>query len=446
MTSELGDERDPETGAFDADEWFRAQFGGDAEPTPPPVAPTPPVVPAQPVVPPAPVVPPPLVPPLVPPTAAPTYPQAFPPAAPPQFPPAAPPVTPPVAQPTYSVPSQPGFPPAGAPLFPPAAPAVPPVQPAFPPTLPPGPLPFSAPPFTEPAPTQLAPIIEPEPTQPAEIIPAAPSRGAATELLAQPDDGGALDALFGSDSFQEYDDTLISAVPRSNRRGGGGDGVDGGDGTPGEKAPLGRTQKILLWVAGSLVAVLALVAIFFVGTRIPLLLGPAPGVEPLPSASASPSASATPRPIGPVPLGEYRWDEVWGGECIQPFVDAWQEEVKVVDCATPHGGQLVLRVPFPSPQSTTEPAPEGAPTGLVAKIPYPGEEALAAQMSLLCSAAGVIDLSAAGGVTDLQVQGAYPVSEEQWDAGERDYFCFVSRSSGEPITGSLAVPPPAPVP
>ncbi len=430
MTSELGDERDPDTGAFDADEWFRAQFGGDSEPAPPPVVPppavpAPPVAPTTPVVPPAPVTPPPLVPPLAPPPAPSTATPAYPPA----------------------------FPPAGSPQFPPAAPAVPPAQPAFPPAVPPSPvppspMPLSAPPFTEPAPTQLAPIIEPEPTQPAEIIPAGPATGAATELLAQPDDGGALDALFGSDSFQEYDDALISAVPRSNRRGGGGggDGVDGGEGTPGEKAPLGRTQKILLWVAGSLVAVLALVAIFFVGTRIPLLLGPAPGVETLPTPSASPSASATPRPVGPVPPGEYRWDEVWGSECIEPFVDAWQEELRVVDCATPHGGQLVLRAPFPSPQSTTEPAPEGAPTGLVAKIPYPGEEALAAQMSLLCSAAGVIDLSAAGGVTDLQVQGAYPVSEEQWDAGERDYFCFVSRSSGEPITGSLAVPPPAPVP
>lgn len=444
MMSELGDERDPETGGFDADEWFRTQFGGEAEPTPPPVAPAPPAVPAQPVVPPAPVVPP-----LVPPAAAPAYPQAFPPAAPP---PVIPPVIPPVAQPTYPVPTQPGFPPAGAPLFPPAAapaaaPAVPPVQPAFPPavppTVPPGSLPFSAPPFTEPAPTQLAPIIEPEPTQPAEIIPASPATGAATELLAQPDDGGALDALFGSDSFQEYDDALISAVPRSNRRGGGGDGVDGGDGTPGEKAPLGRTQKTLLWVAGSLVAVLALVAIFFVGTRIPLLLGPAPGVETLPTPSASPSASATPRPVGPVPPGEYRWDEVWGGECIEPFVDAWQEELTVVDCATPHAAQLVLRAPFPAPQSTTEPAPEGEDPGFVATIPYPGEEALAAQMSLLCSAAGVINLAAAAAVTDLQVQGAYPVSEEQWDAGERDYFCFVSRSSGEPITGSLAIPAPA---
>jgi hypothetical protein len=42
------------------------------------------------------------------------------------------------------------------------------------------------------------------------------------------------------------------------------------------------------------------------------------------------------------------------------------------------------------------------------------------------------------------VQGAYPATAEQWEAGQRDIFCFVSRSSGEPLTGSIAVPQAAP--
>ena len=355
---ELGDERDPETGAFDADEWFRTQFGGQPAPEPPPAQP-------------------------------------------------APPAAPPVLPGTFSPP--------------PALVEPPPTMPAF--------LPPPMPPVFEPAPTQLTPTVELEPTQPSEIITsAAPLGDAATELLREPEEGGALDELFGNDSFQEYDDTLIAAVPRSSRRGGGGD--DGAQAVA-EKVPLGRTQKILLWVAGSLVAVLAIVAIFFIGTRIPLLLGPAPGAVPSPTATPSPSPTVVERLVGPVAPGEYRWDEVWGGECLEPFVDAWQNEVTVVDCAAPHGGQLVLRAPFPAPEGAT------------ALVPYPGEEALAAQMSLLCSAPGVLNLAAAGAVTDLQVQGAYPVSEEQWDAGERDYFCFVSRSSGEPMTGSLAIPAPA---
>ncbi len=395
----MSDERepDPDTGAFDADEWFRTQFGGE-----------------QPPVPPAPAAPPTLPPPAAPPTPPP-------PAAPPTLPP---PPTPFVAAP------------------PPTTPSV---------AVPPPTTPFAAEPppaLIEPAPTQPAAVIEPEPTQPAEIVPpavvGAGAGDAATELLREPEPGGALDELFGETSFQEYDDTLIPAAPRSSRRGdgGGASGGDSGDGGAGgtdgagasaERAPLSRNQKVLLWVAGSLVAVLALVGVFVVGTRIPLLLGPAPGAEPSPTATPSASPSATARPVGPVAPGEYRWDELLGGECLEPYIDAWQDEYTVVDCAQPHGGQLVLRAPVPPPAGATEVGP------------YPGEEVLAAQMLLLCSGPGVLNLSAAGGLTDIVVQGAFPVSAEAWDEGEQDYFCFVSRSSGEPLTGSLAVPvaPPA---
>ena len=381
----MSDERepDPDTGAFDADEWFRTQFGGEQPPAPP-----------------APEVPPTLPPP----------------AAPPTLPP---PTTPFVAAPPPTTPSV----------------AVPPPTTPFVAEPPPA--------LIEPAPTQPAAVIEPEPTQPAEIVPPAVAGAgagdAATELLREPEPGGALDELFGETSFQEYDDTLIPAAPRSSRRGdgGGASGGDGGgnapDGASAERAPLSRNQKVLLWVAGSLVAVLALVGVFVVGTRIPLLLGPAPGAEPSPTATPSASPSATARPVGPVAPGEYRWDELLGGECLEPYIDAWQDEYTVVDCAQPHGGQLVLRAPVPPPAGATEVGP------------YPGEEVLAAQMLLLCSGPGVLNLSAAGGLTDIVVQGAFPVSAEAWDEGEQDYFCFVSRSSGEPLTGSLAVPvaPPA---
>ena len=295
MMSELGDERDPETGAFDADEWFRTQFGGqpaaEQPVVPQPVVPPPPVVPAQPVVPP--------VQPVQPAQPAPpVYPPA--PPAPPVYPPLHPPVSPP----------PPAFPGSFAP--PPSLVEPTPTMPAvLPPSLLPvfEPAPTQLTPVVEPAPTLFTPMVELEPTQPSEIVTStAPLGDAATELMRQPEEGGALDELFGNDSFQEYDDTLISAVPRSTRRGGGvGDGGDGGTDGTGEKAPLGRTQKILLWVAGSLVAVLALVAIFFLGTRIPLLLGPAPGAIPSPTASPSPSATEVVRPVGPVPPGEYRW-------------------------------------------------------------------------------------------------------------------------------------------
>ncbi len=295
-------------------------------------------------------------------------------------------------------------------------------------------LPPTQPAVLEPDATQPSAVIELEPTQPSAIVDvptaAQPLGDAATELLRQPEEGGALDELFGSDSFQEYDDTLIAAAPRSSRRGAGGDGAGGGTDAPpppaaGERAPLGRQQKVLLWVAGSLLALLALIALFFLGTRIPLLLGPAPGAEPSPTATPSPTPTATERPVGPVAPGEYRWDELWGGECLEPYVDAWQEEYTVVDCAEPHTAQLADRAPFPLPEGATE------------QGPYPGAEALAAQISLLCGRPGVIDLVAAAAFTDIQVQGAYAVTEEQWDDGMQDFFCFASRSSGEPLTVSI---------
>ncbi|OYX55185.1 MAG: hypothetical protein B7Y93_05090 [Micrococcales bacterium 32-70-13] len=377
----MTDERDPgsdgpDTGGFDADAWFRSQFGSPAP---------------EPVVPPAP--------------------------AP----------EPPAAQPVPDLP-----PPVDpfAPVDPFGTFAPPPALVEPPPTLP-AVLPVAQPAVLEPEPTQPSAIIEPEPTQPSAIVDAArPLGDAATELMRQPEEGGALDELFGAESFQEYEEALIPAAPRPSRRGSGGEPPAPGEPAP-PRAPLGRTQKTLLWVAGALVALLALVAIFFVGTRIPTLLGPAPGAEPSPTATPSPTPTATARPIGPVDPGEYRWDELGGGECLEPYVDAWQDEYTVVDCAEPHGGQLVRRAEFPLAEGELEPGP------------YPGEEALAAQMSLLCTAPGVLDLAAAGGLTDVQVQGAFPATEEQWDSGARDYFCFASRSSGEPITGSLAPPAPA---
>ena len=50
----------------------------------------------------------------------------------------------------------------------------------------------------------------------------------------------------------------------------------------------------------------------------------------------------------------------------------------------------------------------------------------------------MINIAAAGAFPTVQVQGSYPVTEEQWEAGERRYYCFLSLASGEPITGSLA--------
>ena len=137
-----------------------------------------------------------------------------------------------------------------------------------------------------------------------------------------------------------------------------------------------------------------------------------------------------------------------GGECLDPFIDGWQDEYTVVDCAEPHGGQLVYRAWFPDPEPDPDADPAIPQTVRPGSHPYPGAEELALQISLLCSAPGVVDLAVAGQYADAQIQGTYPATEEQWDENPT-YYCFVSRSSGEPLTGSVAIPPaptqPAPV-
>lgn len=61
-------------------------------------------------------------------------------------------------------------------------------------------------------------------------------------------------------------------------------------------------------------------------------------------------------------------------------------------------------------------------------------------MNLACTAPAVLDSAAAAAYPDLQFQAGYPVSAEQWAEGQRDYLCFISRSAGEPLVGSVAVP------
>lgn len=194
------------------------------------------------------------------------------------------------------------------------------------------------------------------------------------------------------------------------------------------RAEAPRRPGILVIVAGALAAVLALIGLFLLGTRIPEWTA-APSPEPTPEPTVgtptpTPTPSPTPvaRPTAPAAPGVHEWTALFGGECLAEYVDPWQLEFTVVDCAEPHPAQLTYRGPL-----STD-----------AAAPYPGEEAIASQIPVICGAPTGLDLATAGAYADLQVQAAYPVSAEAWEAGERDYFCFVTRASGEPITGSVA--------
>lgn len=136
--------------------------------------------------------------------------------------------------------------------------------------------------------------------------------------------------------------------------------------------------------------------------------------------SSAPTASLP--GVGPLPAGTWAWNALLGGECVQPFDSVWAEEFTVVDCAVAHTAQLVATAELPDPS-------------------FPGQEALAVSVSSLCQAQGVVDVAAAGTYGDVQVSGTFPVTQEQWDAGERSYYCFVDRAGGGELTGSLAGTP-----
>ncbi|PPI05603.1 septum formation family protein [Rathayibacter sp. AY1B8] len=192
---------------------------------------------------------------------------------------------------------------------------------------------------------------------------------------------------------------------------------------------LSRRRLLIGLIAAGAVIILA--GLFAIG----IAVGSAGGrAEPqaVPVVSETPTAEPTPSPtptatlptVGPLPVGTWAWSALLGGECVEPFDSVWAEEFTVVDCAGAHSAQLV------SAAELTDAA-------------FPGQDALAVTVSSLCQAQGVVDVAAAETYGDVQVAGAFPVTQEQWDAGERSYYCFVDRAGGGELTGSLAGTPSA---
>ena len=232
-----------------------------------------------------------------------------------------------------------------------------------------------------------------------------------------------LDALFGEAAFVVYEEApIVPPPPRRQPAAGPGQELVAVPMAPRRpRAPITKTQKVLMGVAGGLVATLALIALFVLGTRLSSAFPP-PAVAA--SASPSPAPGGGPLAVGPVAPGPHAWDELLGGECLDPFENAWQDEYVVVDCTGPHAAQHVFRGVFDDPSGTV----------------YPGVDELQSRMTPLCTSPTVIDFAVAGTVPDLQLTASFPVDAEQWDRGDRDYFCFVDRAGGEPLTGSLVVP------
>jgi hypothetical protein len=180
--------------------------------------------------------------------------------------------------------------------------------------------------------------------------------------------------------------------------------------TPEDQAKF--RQGLMLTVGGILVAIAALTA-WVVG-----------GIVATPTAAPEPTETAAPAlPTATQPPGEYPFGQLFGGECIDPFVDAWAETFTVVDCATPHAAQLVY-------------AGDLAIDGTYPS--YPGDSRIGKAALAACSREDVLDLAAAKKITDLQISAAYPASSVAWDSGDTRYYCFASRSSTMPLEKSIA--------
>ncbi|MCS5717286.1 hypothetical protein N1027_03955 [Herbiconiux sp. CPCC 205763] len=205
---------------------------------------------------------------------------------------------------------------------------------------------------------------------------------------------------------------------------------------------LSRTTWLL--IAGGVVVLAVIVGLFFVGLRVGSSgdAAPAAGETPATSAtdggaaSATPTSTETPTPTAPAPAadaapagplapGVHDWNALHGGECLSGYTSPWELQFTVADCGGEHNAQLVSKGAFAED----------------AAAPFPGEAELVSRLNLLCTAPTVLDYAVAQTVPDIQWQGAYPANDAQWATGDRAYFCFFSRTSGEPLGASLVAPP-----
>ena len=245
-----------------------------------------------------------------------------------------------------------------------------------------------------------------------------------------------IDSLFGETEFKDYEgEPLVGPIPRELNpfasaapMASAGPSLRANEApilaSPprGPRAPFSKNQKLLFGIAGGVIALLVLALCFVVGTKIPVAPAPAAATK-----SATPKVSPSPRtvPTGQAAAGPHLWSDLRGGECVDQYTNPFELRYTVVDCAAPHPAQMVFRGTFPGEAAAA----------------YPGLDALQSQINLLCSAPGVINLATAGAYSDIQFQASYATTTEEWAKGQHDYFCFVNRSGGEPITGSMAGTP-----
>ena len=245
------------------------------------------------------------------------------------------------------------------------------------------------------APTVIAPTVEPTPTSSVD----------------------GLDSLFGEDKFAAANTALIGAptptVPLVAPTKGRGEKPAKEQKAPRTVAPA---TPVTYGIAIGLIVLLGIGG-FIAGSAIG-----GPSAKPVATATAKPKPSAIRDP------GKWAWNDLYGGECIDPFPGAWAEDFTVVSCNDPHAAQLVA-------------------VGDLAEVTdgvFPGADSVAPKALEQCQKQGILNLETAGAYPNMRVSVAYAPTQKQWDAGNTSYYCFVSLEDGSPITGTVAGTGPAP--
>lgn len=179
---------------------------------------------------------------------------------------------------------------------------------------------------------------------------------------------------------------------------------------PAERRRRGQRRRFYV-VAAVTAAVLAVGA-----GALGVLLNPfAPEPEPIPP--ATPTA-------GPAAPGFVAGGQLTAGQCFASFSSAWQHEFELAPCTEPHAAELFAIV---------------TAAEFAADAEYPGEAALRAEAMRACQAPSSLNHAAASDIEDLRIDAAYPMTQGEWDAGVRSYWCFASRESGEALTTPLSL-------
>ncbi|WIB60731.1 septum formation family protein [Curtobacterium sp. MCLR17_007] len=198
----------------------------------------------------------------------------------------------------------------------------------------------------------------------------------------------------------------------------------------------GKRGKQLLIGGAIVIIIVMLVAVFaltrwIIGNNLDEQLTPtkspaAASASVQTSTTPEPQAAATPASAPTITFattaaspGQHPWYELAGGECMTPFTDPWSEDFTVVDCATAHAAQLTRR-------------------GAIEADAFPGADDAKQLATDQCRSEDALDVSAASAYGDVQVQAVYPPDQESWNRGDRFWSCFVTRSGGGTMTGSLA--------